>query len=384
MILTICCLFPITQYVAKQRDGSMALELKSLTKWEFNSIDQALSCISSWFSGTLSETQILRSNLILLQDKAPSQSRKEVTVSSDNRLLNDTSQADDPFSEDEFFDVNESPFDESDTIYMNQQLEESEPSRKTEKNMEADSDTNSDTGPMLYKDILVLCRFRNRDLPFKLKQIITSDLKLLTLVESGLPTWVIFLQSYPLFCALYRPWIRPLFKTLYVLVSLVTVIIGFYDLYKNVPLLKATISHLGGPFFNWIESWEMISRIKYLGTMLFLQNFEKAVKVFLMITRAIKLLVSVVADFLMYPVEVMADFLMPLWSSFVDTTKELYNIGSVAMKLLGSVIGLLVEYLIPPLEFFCSYVLSSGTSITTLDFLSCFFPLPVYIGVCLI
>lgn len=372
MFYQLCYPFPIIQYVAKQTDGSIALEVKFLTKWEFNSINQALSCISSWFLGTLSETQILRSNLILLQDKVPSHSTKEVTVSSNNHLPNDAAQADEPFSEDEFFDVSESLFYENSTICIDQQLEEPQPSGNTEQNMEVDTCTTSGTGPVLYKDILLLCRFNNKDLPFKLKQIITSDLKLLPLVESGLPSWVIFLQSYPLFCALYCPWMRPLFRTIYILVSLITVIIGFYDLYKNVPLLKATISHLCGPFFNWIESWEMISRIKYLGTMLFLQNFEMAVKVFLMITRAIKLLVSGVDDFLMYPVQMMADFLMPLWTFFADTTKELYNTGSVIMKFLRSVVGLIVEELIPPFEDLYSYVLSSGTDITTFNFLSLF------------
>ncbi|PON60822.1 G1/S-specific cyclin-E protein [Trema orientale] len=334
-----------------QTDGSIALEVKSLTKWEFNGIDQALS----WSER---ETQILRSNLIFLQDKVPSHSRKEVAVSSHSHRPNDALQADEPFPEDEFFDVSESLSDEN-----NQHLEEPDPSRNTEQNMEADRDTKCDTRPMLYTDILLLCRFNNEDLPFKLKQIITSDLKLLTLVESGLPSWVIFLQSYPLFCALYRPWMRPLFRTLYIIASLVTVIIGFYDLYKNVPLLKAAISHLCGPFFKWIESWEMVSRIKYLGTMLFLQNFEKAVKVFLMMIRAIKLLVSVITNFVMYPIKVLADFLMPLWSFSTDTIKEFYNIGLAIIEFLRSLFSLLVEDLIPPLEVLYSYAFSSAISI---------------------
>ncbi|XP_062117606.1 uncharacterized protein LOC133831361 isoform X2 [Humulus lupulus] len=346
-----------------QTDGSMALEVKSLTKWEFNSIDQALSCMSSWFSGNIPETQILRSNLILLQGKVPSHSMKEVADSPSNYLLNNASQADEPLPEDKFFNACESPLDENDAVNMDQHLEELEQSGNTKQNGELDSKNNSGSEPMLYEDILLLCRFENKDLPFKLKQVITSDLKLLTLVESGLPTWVIFLQSYPLFCALYRPWMRPLFRTIYILISLVTVLIGFYDLYKNVPLLKATISHICGPFFNWIESWEMLSRIKYLGTMLFLQNFEKAVKLLLMTTRATKLLVSEVSDFLLYPIEVMADFLLPLWRFLADTTEASYNIGLLIAEFLHSIVGLLVEDLITPLKVLYSYVLSSATLI---------------------
>ncbi|XP_062117607.1 uncharacterized protein LOC133831361 isoform X3 [Humulus lupulus] len=284
-----------------QTDGSMALEVKSLTKWEFNSIDQALSCMSSWFSGNIPETQILRSNLILLQGKVPSHSMKEVADSPSNYLLNNASQADEPLPEDKFFNACESPLDENDAVNMDQHLEELEQSGNTKQNGELDSKNNSGSEPMLYEDILLLCRFENKDLPFKLKQ--------------------------------------------------------------NVPLLKATISHICGPFFNWIESWEMLSRIKYLGTMLFLQNFEKAVKLLLMTTRATKLLVSEVSDFLLYPIEVMADFLLPLWRFLADTTEASYNIGLLIAEFLHSIVGLLVEDLITPLKVLYSYVLSSATLI---------------------
>ena len=176
------------------------MEVKSLTKREFSSVDQALSSTSSWFSGSESETRTLRTNL--------------------TRLLGKTSV------------LGES---ESDTIEA-----------------------------IKYRDTLLQCSFDDRDLPSELRPIITSELRLLTLLESGLPSWVVFLQSYPVLCALYRPWMRPVFRAMYVLASLVTVIIGFYDLYKNVPLLKSAVSRLlCGPIFKWIESWDMLSRIRY-------------------------------------------------------------------------------------------------------------------------
>ncbi|KAE8654909.1 hypothetical protein F3Y22_tig00117034pilonHSYRG00149 [Hibiscus syriacus] len=129
-------------------------------------------------------------------------------------------------------------------------------------------------------------KFDDKDLPFKLKQIITPDLRLLRLLEAGLPSWALFLQSYPGFCHIYRPWMCPLARALYVLISIITVLIGFFDLYKNVPLLKAAASHLCGPLLDWIENWEMVTRIKYLGTMLFLQNFEKAMHWLWVVLRA--------------------------------------------------------------------------------------------------
>lgn len=97
-----------------------------------------------------------------------------------------------------------------------------------------------------------------------------------------------FLQSYPGFCHLYRPWMCLFARTLYVIVSVITVVIGFYDLYKNVPVLKATASRLCGPLFDWVETWDMESKVKYLGMMLCLHKVQKAVKWAITMARAVK------------------------------------------------------------------------------------------------
>lgn len=340
-----CCL---------QTDASIALEVKSLIKWEFSSIDQAVSCIPSWFLGTLSETLTLQSNLIYLHNKVLSRSSRGIIVASKELLLFDTSQAD-FFSEDTFFDVVESPSAEN-TIPNEENWVEEQVHETKEQNMEVDGDFK----PMGYKDTLLLFRYNDKDLPFKLREVITSDLKLLTLLESGLPSWVIFLQSYPLFCKLYRPWMRHLFGTLYILISLVTVVIGFYDLYKNVPLLKATASHLCGPLFVWIEAWDMVSRIRYLGTMLFLQNSEKAVKWFLVVMRTVKLLLSPLTASLMYSVEEMIDFLAPLWCPFASLVVVLYKTTRLAVVFFCSMVLDCFEILFSPLVVLYSYMSSLG------------------------
>lgn len=328
--------------------------MKALSRWEFNGIEQALSCISSWFSGTSSETQTLKSNLSLLLDKLPSHSSWEITVASKELLLNEASQAE-FFCEDVFFDVRDPPFDADDMARVDHQVEE--PMHGNGKpNEESDFDIES----VGYKDALLLFRFNNKDLPFRLRQIITSDLKLLTLLESGLPTWVIFFQSYPLFCKLYCPWMRPLFRTLYISISLVTVIIGFYDLYKNVPLLKATASHLCGPLFKWIEAWDVKSRLRYLGTMLFLQNFEKAVRWVLVAARVVKLLVSLLTKPFIYPLKEMLDVLTPLWSLFSEMDEIFYTNVWILVKYFYSMVFELIEVLISPLEVLCSYLFILG------------------------
>ena len=47
-----------------------------------------------------------------------------------------------------------------------------------------------------YKDVLIIFKFNDVWLPFELKKVITYDLRLLRLLKSGLPSWVIFFQSY--------------------------------------------------------------------------------------------------------------------------------------------------------------------------------------------
>lgn len=213
-----------------------------------------------------------------------------------------------------------------------------------------------------YRDVLILFRFNDRDLPFKLKQIIMSDLRLLRLLEAGLPSWVIFLQSYPVFCHFYRPWMCPLARALYVLISIITVLIGFYDLYKNVPVLKATAARLCGPLFNWIETWEMISRIKYLGTMLFLHNFEKAIKWSLMITRAIRSLFSVLTEPIAVPLAELLGFLLPFWDMCLQTGAHFSSVIWVVAGSTCSVVMNLVKIILWPLWFIISVIWNIGMS----------------------
>lgn len=222
------------------------------------------------------------------------------------------------------------------------------------------SDCEETPQPSLYHDVLILFRCDDRDLPFKLREIIMSDLRLLTLLEAGLPTWVIFLQSYPLFCHLYRPWMCPLARACYVLISIVTVLIGFYDLYKNVPLLKATASKLFGPLFDWIESLEMISRIKYLGTMLFLHNSQKAIKWFLTVTRTIRSFLTLVIEPMAGPFAEFMEFFLPLWTMSVEVVESLVSVTWTVIGSSFAMVGDLIEILLLPVWYIFALVWNIG------------------------
>lgn len=171
----------------------------------------------------------------------------------------------------------------------------------------------------IYRDTLLMFRFCDPLLPLELREIITADQRLLKMLESGLPSWVIFLQSYPVFRKLYRPWMRPLARTMYILVSIITVIIGFYDLYKNVPVLKATAARLCGPFFEWIEAWEMVSRVKYLGTVLFLQNWEKAFRWLLLVFGTVRKLSNLILQPMVEPLQGFVELIWPAWILILDS-----------------------------------------------------------------
>ncbi|AQK75286.1 hypothetical protein ZEAMMB73_Zm00001d018217 [Zea mays] len=322
-----------------QTDTSMVVESKIMKRWEFDSVKQASTLIASWFSGNPFECQLLQDYLTNISSKGdifydaqndfltpewdsenlPSDSddSSHVQIIRESSGFTDSSYTTPPCSgpykrrKITKSDDGSSSTEESYTEIV------ASPKHSSSSCSSCDSD-NENAKPLLepstYKDVLICFRFDDHDLPFGLKEVILSDVRLLTLLEYGLPSWVIFLQSYPVFCKIYRPWMCPLARALYVLMSLITVLIGFYDLYKNVPMLKATASRLFGPLFDWIETWEMISRLKYLGTMLFLHNFQQAFTWSLKIVGAAKSALSVLTKPIAGPILEVFELTMPIWN----------------------------------------------------------------------
>ncbi|XP_057956179.1 uncharacterized protein LOC131149598 [Malania oleifera] len=379
-----------------QTDTSLAIEAKLMRRWEFDSIAQAASSISLWFSGTHYER-------LLLNDYLDSTTGEVFYEAQEDFLGSDSYDADENICSDDVSGENESPnclhseFSVHPTTTENDISSPHTPPPPTgpykrrrvtksfsggievdtyseethdsiiDSNKHLDdvhtSDCKNAVEATEYRDVLILFRFNDRDLPFKLKQIIMSDLRLLTLLESGLPSWVIFLQSYPGFCHLYRPWMCPLARALYVLISVITVLIGFYDLYKNVPVLKATASRLCGPLMDWIETWEMVSRIKYLGTMLFLHNFQKAIQWFLTITRTTRSFFSVLTQPMAEPLLELLGYLLPFWNMCIEVAESLCSVIWVAIESSFSLVGNLAVILLSPIRFILSVIWHIANSI---------------------
>ncbi|XP_031380637.1 uncharacterized protein LOC116195529 [Punica granatum] len=370
-----------------QTDTCLALEAKLMKRWEFDSITQAAGCMSSWFTGTVAERRTLKDYLNasagdIFYDAEEEFPRSHIgrceEICSSDPYIGENS----PTSAGSRFSVFSAFNEDSESGPHTPPLKRRRVTKFTksdgeldfcsdEKRYESEDSIDSSSAPdaensvdiFEYRDILMIFRFNDHDLPFKLRQVIMSDLRLLTLLESGLPSWVIFLQSYPVFCHLYRPWMCPLARALYVIISVVTVLIGFYDLYKNVPVLKATAAHLCGPLFDWIETWEMVTRIKYLGTMLFLHNCQKALKWFLMMTSTTRSFFFVLVQPLVVPLLELFHSLFPLWSVL---SQAVYSSFSIVWMIIGSICSLvaeLVEVLLQPLWFLLSLVWTIGNSI---------------------
>ncbi|KAK8541673.1 hypothetical protein V6N13_137734 [Hibiscus sabdariffa] len=352
-----------------QTDTSLAIEAKFMRRWEFDSIDQAANSISSWFSGTRLERDYLEEYL---------NSTTEVFYDTEENFDEDDDEklyyslgTEESFSHDhcDTGDFRVYPATEDCVTFEPQtpigpykrraskvispgveaDVHSEEIQRQAENSFE--NSTENAFGATKYRDVLLLFRFDDRDLPFKLQQIIMPNLRLLRLLEAGLPSWVIFLQSYPGFCHIYRPWMCPLARALYVLISVITVVIGFYDLYKNVPVLKATAARLCGPLFDWIETWEMVSRIKYLGTMLFLHNCQKAVRLFLTVTRATRSFFSFLCLPLAGPFMDFLSFLLPIWNIFSDVVESFFSVIWIVIGSLYNLLEDLVEFVLMPIWF---------------------------------
>ncbi|KAL5211816.1 hypothetical protein ABZP36_022663 [Zizania latifolia] len=369
-----------------QTDTSMVVEAKTMKRWEFESVNHASSLITSWFSENYSECQLLQDylNSISPKDDVFYDSRNDFSTpewDSDNVHSDDDSGPIQCMRESSSFTSStytpppcSGPYKRRKIIRSDAGNSMSEEpcsevvtsprySSSSSSSCCSDNDCGKLLEPSTHKDVLILFRFNDHDLPFRLREVILSDVRLLTLLEYGLPSWVIFLQSYPVFCKIYRPWMCPLARVLYVLMSIFTVLIGFYDLYKNVPMLKATASRLFGPFFDWIETWEMISRLKYLGTMLFLHNFQQAFTWSLKIVTATKSALSVLTKPIMGPIFEVLEFTLPVWNLCAETVGHLCSVIMLTMETSCSVVISTVQMIMWPFWLVFSIVLNIANSV---------------------
>ncbi|KAL6010243.1 hypothetical protein ACLOJK_000674 [Asimina triloba] len=216
-----------------QTDTSLALETKLMKRWEFDSIEQASKYMSAWFSGTHNECILLQEYLDNISDSGEvyydaQDDPSVLDLESDGVYTHNEHGS--PKDRSHNAAVRNFELSRADMEYKTSSFHTPPPpsgSYKRRKIMKCASEggeidaiskknndevvgssTHSETSfstysvgrkpteivfeAATYRDVLILFRFADRDLPFKLRQIIMSDLRLLTLLEYGLPSW-----SYP-------------------------------------------------------------------------------------------------------------------------------------------------------------------------------------------
>ena len=87
-----------------------------------------------------------------------------------------------------------------------------------------------------------------------------ANKKILTMYERGLPAWAVFFCSYGI---PYRYWMRNVMAYIIFFMSLFTMLLGFYDLYKNIPAIHGFLHGTFGPLLDWFEE-KVILRLSIL------------------------------------------------------------------------------------------------------------------------
>lgn len=121
-------------------------------------------------------------------------------------------------------------------------------------NMEDNSETvyESEYHECKFNDFTIAAYFEDPIFPFFVKNLLKNPKNnfLLIKYERGIPSWAQFLPSYGL---PYRPWMRKVMAVIIFCFSLVTMLLGFYDLYKKIPELQDVLRSVLGKFFQVFE-----------------------------------------------------------------------------------------------------------------------------------
>lgn len=107
---------------------------------------------------------------------------------------------------------------------------------------------------------------------------------------------------------------------------------------QNLAFVQDLLHRLFGPLYDWVEQWQMGARLGYLGTMLFLQNFQKAFRAAQGVVRSLKYLGSVAFRPIAYPLWMGAELFRPVGAAvwgFVGEAAALF--GGVGSGILSGV-----------------------------------------------
>mmetsp|Transcript_126527 Transcript_126527/g.369715 ORF Transcript_126527/g.369715 Transcript_126527/m.369715 type:complete len:912 (-) Transcript_126527:142-2877(-) len=110
-------------------------------------------------------------------------------------------------------------------------------------------------------------RFDDPFVPYVLREVIhdSEHPHLLRLCEAGLPAWAVLLAQYT---GLYRRSMRILVSFVLLLLSCVSMLLGFYDLYRRIPAVRALLEEVLGPASGTLQELVVVRLSVLLGWML--------------------------------------------------------------------------------------------------------------------
>mmetsp|Transcript_5124 Transcript_5124/g.14632 ORF Transcript_5124/g.14632 Transcript_5124/m.14632 type:complete len:955 (-) Transcript_5124:287-3151(-) len=151
------------------------------------------------------------------------------------------------------------------------------------------ADGTEDPVEEVVHNVTINFRFDDPFLPYVLREVVHDHdhPHLLRLYEAGLPAWAIFLPQYT---GLYRRSMRIIFAGIILLISCISMLLGFYDLYKRIPAVRSLLIQVLGPVSSkleelvvvrfsvliaWILPYSVIFRRLWHGTVTFASGFRR-------------------------------------------------------------------------------------------------------------
>ena len=175
-----------------------------------------------------------------------------------------------------------------------------------------------------FKYRTIVAYFEDPILPYFMKKLVRNpdNTFLLRKYERGIPSWAVFLPSYGL---PYRPWMRRAMAFLIFCVSLITMILGFYDLYKNIPRLRESLHMVFGTVFEDFEQ-AIILRLSFLLGYIFATN-ELFRNLIAIVFTPLQSLFQII-DFSLNPVKSLLSTLQPLVKVFSLLIRVIYFLAT--------------------------------------------------------
>ncbi|CAI2384286.1 unnamed protein product [Moneuplotes crassus] len=100
-------------------------------------------------------------------------------------------------------------------------------------------------------------------LPYRMREVIVmkKNKKLLRHYETSLPSWTVVMATY----GYYRPSFRKFQYWFMMFISLVSMMIGFFDLYKNLPIVKPFLKFYMESIWDFLEDHVILRMSVFLG-----------------------------------------------------------------------------------------------------------------------